>query len=239
MPNASRRSFLNLISNSAPILLLGSTALAQTTIKRDHRPAQEKKEAEIEVTPNEDLMREHGVLRRILLLYDEVNRRLGGGKVDFDPKLITNAADIIRNFIEDYHEKLEEDYIFPRLRRAGQMQSVVSTLLEQHRVGRVLTDRIRSASSGLSDKQSRHRVQEAIAKFGRMYRPHAAWEDTVVFPALKRVVNRSEYDTLGDQFEKIERRKFGEEGFEGVLHQVQALEHALGLDDLSKFTPQP
>src|SRR5438874_663307 len=75
--------------------------------------AQKKQEKEQEeVTPTEDLMREHGLLKRILLIYDEVRGRIDAKK-DFAPETVTDSAKIIRSFIEQYHEKLEEDYLFP------------------------------------------------------------------------------------------------------------------------------
>lgn len=77
----------------------------------DPKPAANGKTAE-EVSPGEDLMREHGLLKRILLIYGEAIRRLDA-KEDLPPKLIANSAGIIRAFVEDYHEKLEEDHLFP------------------------------------------------------------------------------------------------------------------------------
>jgi len=40
------------------------------------KPAKEKEEEDDDVSANEDLMREHGVLNRILLIYDEAGRRI-------------------------------------------------------------------------------------------------------------------------------------------------------------------
>ncbi len=56
----------------------------------------------------EDLMREHGVLKRVLLIYEEGIRRIDA-KQDLPPESIRNGAEIIRTFIEDYHGKLEKD----------------------------------------------------------------------------------------------------------------------------------
>src|SRR4051812_27585828 len=62
-----------------------------------------------DVSPPEDLMREHGALNRILLVYEECVRRLEiAGPPPSDA--LTQAATIVRRFIEDYHEKLEEDF---------------------------------------------------------------------------------------------------------------------------------
>ena len=42
---------------------------------------------------------------------------------------------------------------------------------------------------------------------------------------------------LGDQFEDKEHDLFGREGFEGIIVQIAEIEKALGIYDLSKFTP--
>lgn len=72
--------------------------------------------AEEDVSPTEDLMREHGVLKRVILVYREALRRLAT-REDLPPETLAGAARIIRVFIEDYHEKLEEDFLFPRFRK--------------------------------------------------------------------------------------------------------------------------
>jgi hypothetical protein len=103
--------------------------------------AEENKETEkeIEVGPPEDLMREHGVLKRVLLIYGEVLRRIDA-KQDFPPDALADAARIIRSFVEDYHEKLEEDFLFPRFEKANQLVELVKVLRTQHQAGRRVTD---------------------------------------------------------------------------------------------------
>ena len=71
-----------------------------------------------EVSPAEDLMREHGVLKRVLLIYREGIRRIDA-KQQVPPEVLSSSANLIRKFIEDYHEKLEEEHLFPRFRKAG------------------------------------------------------------------------------------------------------------------------
>ncbi|HET7539094.1 MAG TPA: hypothetical protein VFK05_04460 [Polyangiaceae bacterium] len=74
----------------------------------------DSEEHEAEVTPGEDLMQEHGVLERVLLVYDEAARRIDAGdRVDFS--IVAKGADIVSRFIEEYHERSEEHFVFPRL----------------------------------------------------------------------------------------------------------------------------
>src|SRR5438270_12867254 len=93
---------------------------------------------EAEVTPPEDLMREHGVLDRLLLVYEAGVRKFAANE-DFDPAIITTAAETVRDFIENYHEKSEEEAVFPRFRKAGKLVPLVDTLLIQHQAGRRVT----------------------------------------------------------------------------------------------------
>jgi len=67
----------------------------------------------------EDLMREHGILRRAILVFRESAGRLRASKT-VDAAALHKTAQLFRSFGEDYHErKLEEVYIFPALRKAG------------------------------------------------------------------------------------------------------------------------
>jgi len=228
-----RRTFLagtaSIVTSSLALPLSG---LAQQK-KAPPKASPKKKEEEEGVTTNEDLMREHGVLNRVLLIYDEAMRRIQG-KEKFDPTVLAKGAGLIKSFIEDYHEKLEEDHIFPRFEQSGnKLTELTVNLRAQHAVGRILTEKI-IASSKSGDTQA---LSSALASFIRMYRPHEAREDTVLFPALHSVVSRHEYDAMGEEFERIERKTFGGDGFDMAVDQVTELEKQFGIYDIAQFTP--
>lgn len=187
------------------------------------------------VSTNEDLMREHGILKRVLLVYDEIIRRIHA-RQDFPPQVIADSATVIRKFIEDYHERLEEDHLFPRFRKAGKLVDLVTVLLAQHQAGRRITDRV-LATPSLKTEDERNRLARDLEAFNRMYAPHEAREDTVLFPALHEIVSPHEYDAMGEQFEKIERTTFGGDGFDIYLDKVTVVEKQLGIYDLAQFTP--
>jgi hemerythrin-like domain-containing protein len=241
MPS-TRRHFLRHTSIASAGLLLPATAFANpqtpsTAEKTDKKGAED-------ISPAEDLMREHGVLNRVLLIYDDHLRMLTA-KQTFDGSVLVDAADIIRHFVEDYHEKLEEDFLFPRFRKAGKLVSLVDTLLAQHKAGRKLTAQIRELAAlptlkYVSDKDTSdaEKLASAVRAFLRMYRPHEAREDTVLFPAFRSIVSPHEYDALGEDFEKKEDELFGDEGFFKVVDQVATLEKKLGIYDLAQFTPK-
>jgi hemerythrin-like domain-containing protein len=191
-----------------------------------------------EVTPVEDLMREHGVLRRIFLIYDKELKDIEKNKKP-QYKAIFKSATIVHDFIESYHEKLEEDYIFPIFEKAGKLKDLTKTLREQHEAGRKLTQSILQLSKERQsgDKENPNALADNLRSFLKMYRPHAAREDTVLFPVLRELISEKEYDKLGDKFEDKEHELFGVNGFEGKVKEVADLEKELNIYELSQFTP--
>ena len=225
MPDDLRRSLMK-----SGVLAVGFAATALPA------PLFAKKEKEEEgVSTNEDLMREHGILKRVLLCYDEVIRRIRA-KQYFPPQAVTDGANIIRKFIEDYHEKLEEDHLFPRFRKAGRLTALVDVLYAQHQAGRRVTDRVLAAVPSLKTQEDGEKLADDLAAFNRMYAAHEAREDTVLFPKLHKIVSPHEYDSLDDEFEGIERKIFGGDGFDIYVDRVAAIEKQLGIYDLAQFT---
>jgi len=232
---ATRRGLLLFGVASSASLVLGACA---SPGKPAHAPDAEHSEKgesgeEAEVTPAEDLMQEHGVLDRILLVYGEAAGRIERAE-HVDLRVVNGAARIVRRFIEDYHERTEEQYVFPKLEAAQREVRLVGVLRRQHQRGRELTEQILRASSNEAESLS---LPALLRSFERMYRPHAAREDTVLFPAFRSLMSKSAYRELGEQFEEQEHKKLGPHGFENAVKEVAALETALGLEDLSRFTP--
>jgi hemerythrin-like domain-containing protein len=238
MPDDSttrRRVLSNTLTAGAGLLIGGCAAAPWKPPEPKKRGGEEVEE----VSPAEDLMREHGVLKRVLLVYGEAVRRIdGSGELPPDP--IHDAAKLIRSFVEDYHEKLEEDFLFPRFRKANTLVDLVDVLARQHQGGRALTDiTLRYANpNSLREAEEKRKLRDSLAQFIRMYNPHEAREDTVLFPAFRKIVSKNEYDALGEDFEKKEHELFGDEGFEKMVDRVAGIEKALGTYDLSQFMPK-
>ncbi|MFZ0490246.1 MAG: hemerythrin domain-containing protein [Salegentibacter sp.] len=240
----SRRKFIQksgLFVAGAGVVGLSGMAISCNDQKKTETAENEKEEeekGEEQVSPNEDLMREHGLLQRMLLIYDTALLRFNS-KEEFDPSYINQTATIVHDFIEEYHEKLEEDFVFPRLEKANRLTELTSTLRQQHINGRAVTGKILNLTkNGRTLKGSdQQELIKLMQSFNIMYRPHEAREDTILFPAFKEVVSRHEYDALGEDFEKKEREKFGEGGFDGMVDKVAEIEKQIGIYDLNQFTP--
>jgi hemerythrin-like domain-containing protein len=233
MAESSRRRFVVGASGGAiGLLMAGCTPVARARLFGT--------EPVKVVGPTDDLMREHGILDRVLLVYEEGVRQLRArGKAPVDT--LAKAGDIVRRYVEDYHEKLEEDYVFPRFEHGGgEMAALVATLRRQHEVGRRVTDDVLklAKTSAMRAKNGRSQLAEALHAFVRMSRPHAAREDTVLFPALYASLSDAEKVELGEAFEAREREVFGAGGFGAVVQEVAALEKGVGILELAQFTPR-
>ncbi|PYS94321.1 MAG: hemerythrin HHE cation-binding protein [Acidobacteria bacterium] len=196
----------------------------------------------IEVTATEDLMREHGVLRRALLVYRAAAEKLRANASDVPPDALQKTAKLFRSFGEDYHEKkLEEAYIFPAVKQAGgQAASYPDILVVQHNRGREITEYViaitRGAKLGAANAVE---LAKSLDAFVLMYQHHAAREDTIIFPAWKQTMTAKQYDEMGDKFEDIEKEQFGSDGYEAAVKQIADIEGSLGLADISRFTAPP
>lgn len=231
--NTDRRNF---VKQSLVLTLSGAAGiafLAGCTGKEQNEESEGQ-----EVSPPEDLMQEHGLLNRILLIYDTCKTHLVQ-KTDFPKEVLNDAAKMIRTFVEDYHEQQEEQYLFPRFQKANQLTGLVHVLLQQHQAGRRLTDEIiQLTRSQTATETESQRLIQLLTAFNTMYRPHEAREDTVLFPAFRKIVSKHEYDSLGEEFERNEQKRFGKDGFETMVHKVADLEKRSGIYELSQFTPQ-
>src|SRR5436190_22949214 len=134
MTDLSKRGFIHAASSltiAGGLVAIPAAGLVHAAAAAEHkrqRKNEKNEKKEDAVTPPEDLMREHGVLDRVLLIYEAVIKNFDANR-DFDPAVLTQSAEVVRDFIENYHEKSEEEQVFPRFRRAGKMVDLIETLL--------------------------------------------------------------------------------------------------------------
>lgn len=231
----NRRSFLVASGVGGAGLLLG----CKGGVADARSPAQGTDEPE--VTATEDLMREHGVIRRMIVVYREAATRFRTRPSTVPLDALQNAARLFRTFGEDYHERqLEEAHIFPVLKRSGgPAAAAVDTLVTQHNRGREITDFVIAVTNGTISPARVEPIASTLEAFARMYEEHTAFEDTIVFPAWKKTMSAKDLDAVGDQFEDIERKTFGKDGFDDALDRIATIERAFGLELALLTAPPP
>ncbi|HLJ20989.1 MAG TPA: hemerythrin domain-containing protein [Stellaceae bacterium] len=194
------------------------------------------------VTATEDLMREHGVLRRSVIVYREAAARLSGEGGQVPSGVLHDTALLFRRFGEDYHERqLEEAFIFPEVaKQGGALAHYADILKQQHDRGREITDYILAATHEGGPGTDLQRLSTTLLQFARMYERHMADEDTVVFTAWKKALSASRYKDMGEKFEEIEHKTFGADGFDEGVSTIARIETELGIADIAGFTaPAP
>lgn len=222
----NRRDFVTIASaTGAGVILSGR---AQTAW-----PSEENGRSH-EVTPAEDLMFEHGVIERLLLIYEEAVRRIESDQ-QVPAKAIRDAAELIRDFSEKYHEKLEEQYVFPRLEQAREHVELTRILRRQHIVGHEISANLLAMSETKMVAEPK-RVAESLRSFSRMYFAHIASENSVAFRTFHGLVSPEQYMELGEQFEGREDLALGEGGFHKIVTQVSDIEKRLGIYYLDTYT---
>jgi hemerythrin-like domain-containing protein len=245
--NDMRRAFLRKSGLAGTGFVLAGCAIGnrsqsepQSNNPSSHRSDEQMKA--IEVTATEDLMREHGVLRRALLVYGAAAGKLRTNASSVPPDALHKTAKLFRAFGEEYHEKkLEEQYIFPAVKQAGgQAASYPDILVAQHNRGREITEYVLAVTQGskLGPANSGN-LASALDSFALMYQYHAAREDTIIFPTWKQTMTEEQYNEMGDKFEEIEKQQFGGDGYEDAVKEITDIESSLGLSDISQFTAPP
>jgi hemerythrin-like domain-containing protein len=229
----------DLVSTSA-LLITGSAAgLLSADLWAQQAVPEEKEGSEPEVTATEDLMREHGVIRRALLVYAELADKVRKSSASVDAASLRKAAQLFRTFGEDYHERmLEEEHIFPVVRKMkSEAAKYPDVLTAQHQRGREITDYILAVTNGPRiASQHAEPLARVFEGMVRMYENHAAREDTIVFPAWKTNFSNQQLEEISDQFEDIEHKMFGKDGFEDAEKTISGIEGNFGFADLAQFT---
>jgi hemerythrin-like domain-containing protein len=117
-------------------------------------------------------MREHGVIRRALLVYTAAAAQLRSNPSTVTPDALQKTAKLFRAFAEEYHEKkLEDTFIFPAVKRAGgPAAGLPNILIVQHQRGRAITDYILAVTQGANVMRERRVAGKVLDSFVLMYR---------------------------------------------------------------------
>lgn len=198
----------------------------------------------IDDTPSEDLYSEHGILNRLLLIYDNqiINPEL-------DMNVITIVATIIRYYIEDHHEKTEETLIFPLFIKQNKHVKLIDELVKQHKIGRKITSIIFKKSykyysinknddlkNNIIESCDIIELKKLMSMFVNMYRAHESREDTILFKELKDLMDEKSYKELGEKMEQEEVIMFGKNSYSKILGQIIKCEKKLHINDISFYS---
>src|SRR5258706_66255 len=104
-----------------------------------------------------------------------------------------------------------------RIANRGRGGDCLVRLLRGQRSAAILR---RTGQSASASGENGVALASLCESFVRMYRPHAAREDTEIFPALRAALGRHAVDELGERLEQMEHTSVGEGGFEHAVNAV-------------------
>jgi len=224
----SRRLVVTGAGVAAGAALLGQNAWGQAQSETRERTA------EAEVSAAEELMRQHAVAGRLLLIYDKAAGPESGSAKP-SAKALVSTAEMIRSNVDEHHMKLEEESVFPLFQKSGTMADLITVLREQHTAARGLNEVIlRAAEKG--ESTSTESLTRDLRAYTRMLAAHTAYEETVLYPQLRTVVSPQEYERMETTLREADRKKLGREGFAGLVAKVAELESTAGITGLAQFT---
>jgi hemerythrin-like domain-containing protein len=192
------------------------------------------------IPPGESLMYEHGVLKRLLLVYQAALPKIDDS-TGIGGQALHQAAQIVHDYIEGFHEAIEEGYVFPALAAANILQPTINTLLEQHSRGRQITQFLLANTNAtfLATPAIRDKVIAATNAFITMYQPHEAREDTVIYPAFRQLLTPKQLEQTGQSLLRLQTEQFGPNALTTITAKVAAIESVLDINDLEQFTAPP
>ncbi len=223
MADITRRELLYKVSMFGSLMATGGAVFAAES-KTENKNAKP--------TVLENIGRQHGLVFCILLVYATAAKQLQEKK-ETDFAALSDTRDLVREYMEQFHNDLsEEKYAMVWLDKANVLTAEVAELRKQHTVSRQLTDRLGVA---IKNKQAQE-AATTIGQFINMYLGHAAWENGIVFPPVKKFVSEAQYIELGERLLEEEDKLFGKGGLEVVYDRVANLMRRFGIFDLSAFT---
>ena len=154
------------------------------------------------------LMRGHGLLLRALIVYDVIKDRIVKGQ-EAEPSLILDTVSVFHNYLEGFHEMAEEKYIFAPMENNKVDFAAIQELKVQHGSGFELTHRITNLAKAGTLKAE---MAGYLDDFIKMYRHHAAYEDTIIFPAFEAMDKRENLVELAETFASEEKKVLGHRG---------------------------
>ncbi|MFW6189459.1 MAG: hemerythrin domain-containing protein [Planctomycetota bacterium] len=233
MRTEGRRSFLKTAGVAAVGAVTG-VASAQGEADMGGKPM----EVAMAKTVAEGIMHEHSIIQRLMGVYEECAARLDAG--DEPPSgVIVNAGAVADEFVENYHEAYEENHLYVPFQKQGVATDAIAVMHRQHQVGRALIGQmIFLAGEEELQADDRRKLANLCRAYPRMYRAHAAHEDTVLLPHDEVIGRSIGHGSLHGVMMAYRRQKLGGLDLEGVMDRVAELEEGLGIADLDHFTAE-
>jgi hemerythrin-like domain-containing protein len=191
------------------------------------------------IPATQELGVEHAMLDRILLAMDKTLIEAGSSSMrDLGP--VNQGCHMIKELVDKHHMKIEDEYIYPRFEKGGELSDFTSTLRSQHDDMRDMVARMAdlSKTGAVRDPSEMDELKRVFDKFHKMVMAHAAWEETVLFPVMEGTWSADELKNLKEKQEEHEKKLLGKDATKKIYGMLADLESSTGISGVGDFMRQ-
>ncbi len=170
--------------------------------------------------PTEDLMNEHRVIERMLVVLSRACDRVEAGK-EVERELFVGAGDFFKNFADKCHHGKEEKLLFERMQARGLSGEVgpIAVMLREHQDGRAHVRKISELSVAKESKKRNDGLISAGRAYVELLSQHIQKEDNILYPLANQILTEEDQEELERGFEDVERDVMGP-GVHEKYHQM-------------------
>ncbi|MFY9606532.1 MAG: hemerythrin domain-containing protein [Thermoplasmata archaeon] len=175
--------------------------------------------------PTDELMNEHRVIERMLVVVSNACDRLENGQ-EVEQELFVGAADFFKNFADKCHHGKEEKLLFVKMQERGVSGEVgpIAVMLREHQDGRGHVRKI----AELSATKMTQKTKDGLVRVGRAYvdllSKHIQKEDNILYPMANQILTKEDQEELAKGFEKVEENVMGPGVHERYYHMIDEWE---------------
>ncbi len=176
--------------------------------------------------PREALRQEHGATMKMLAALQRIMAKVPDLK-ESETKELEALIEFFEIYVDRYHHGKEEQVLFPALcrTRTAQIDSLINSLVEDHREARTIMEKIKSNAVTLhsSPEADHHKFVERADRYVDFVRKHIRKENSELLPLIEENLSETERLQMAGQFYDLEKATLGSSGLEAFLASVQRL----------------
>jgi len=165
--------------------------------------------------PMRELVAEHALIKRLIVLIPAIARQLQSAKTA-NAGLVTDCTDFISQYADRFHHAKEEDILFGYFDTS---QDIIQAMYEDHKEGRALVQSIKNI---LADGGNPDWIAENLVAYGKLLTGHIDKEDHILYPWMDRGLSTGQVGELYAKFRETNERFAGVgEKYEQLINKLE------------------
>lgn len=183
--------------------------------------------------PIQILIDEHKLVERVIKLVEKVRSKLKKNK-EIPAPTFWKLVEFIQSYADVIHHSKEEDILFMQMREheaelSDKVWDQIGVLIDEHIQGLDLANEMHKAIREYQrgSTSARRRILRAINTYVDMMKSHFKSEEDDVFPAMIKVLSKSEKDKMAADFKRFDKLVGGTAAHRRYKKIVEELEEEL------------